>query len=51
MTAKQLKSLTNRINTLKAELASEYTKSLGPAAAKCVQEALTQAEKQLEDAK
>ncbi len=50
-TKKQLNWLNNRVRMLRAELASEYTRSLGAAAVNCVQEALAQAEAQLAAAK
>lgn len=42
MTKRQVKQLTNRLNHLIAERDSQHTQSLGPAAIKCVQEAIDQ---------
>ena len=40
MSKREQNRVTETIKSLKAELESEYTKSLGPAAEKCVRETL-----------
>lgn len=46
-TKTQIKTATLRVETLRAELNDEYTVRLGPAAEKCVGEALVTAEQEL----
>ena len=47
-TKTQIKQATLRVDTLRAELESDYTRKLGRAAVNCVQESLDTAEWQLE---